>query len=302
MAKRNSKTAHKYEYDIDLGSDVAPARVLRMVGTGKKVLEIGAGPGSITRHLSGTLGCDVVALEIEPEALEKLKPFARSVYKLDLNDPTWHQKIQVLEGKFDVVIAADVLEHVYDPWTVLNGMKALLNDTGSVILSIPHVGHSAVAACLLDEDFQYGPWGLLDKTHIRFFGIKNVQALIQSQGLEIEQAEYVVRTPQMTEFAHRWARLPEDVRNALERNRYSHVYQVVTRSVPRERAVGKIDLMSVDVPAPEKKVASYWESVMSSFSPGSDSDLRSTMGDGLAVRVHSGRTPIGRFARRLFGS
>ncbi|KQU73055.1 hypothetical protein ASC75_05185 [Aminobacter sp. DSM 101952] len=241
-------------------------------------------------------------MEIEPEALEKLKPFARSVYKLDLNDPTWHQNIEDLEGKFDVVIAADVLEHVYDPWRVLNGMKALLNDTGSVILSIPHVGHSAVAACLLDEDFQYGPWGLLDKTHIRFFGIKNVQALIQSQGLEIEQAEYVVRTPQMTEFAHRWARLPEDVRNALERNRYSHVYQVVTRSVPRERAVGKIDLMSVDVPAPEKKVASYWESVMSSFSPGNDSDLRSTMGDGVAVRVHSGRTPIGRFARRLFGS
>ena len=57
--------AHTYEYDIDLESDIAPARVLRMVGRNKRVLEIGAGPGSITRHLSGTLGCHVVALEID---------------------------------------------------------------------------------------------------------------------------------------------------------------------------------------------------------------------------------------------
>lgn len=300
MVRRDQENTHKYEYDIDLDSDVAPARVLRMVGRGKRVLEIGAGPGSITRHLSGTLGCDVVALEIDPEALEKLKPFARSVYKLDLNDAAWHQQIEQLEGKFDVVIAADVLEHVYDPWSVLGGMKALLSDEGSVVLSIPHVGHSAVAACLLDEDFQYGPWGLLDKTHIRFFGIKNVQNLIRSQELVIEQAEFVVRSPEMTEFVHRWTRLPEEVKQALERNRFSHVYQVVTRSVPRERAVNNIDLMRLDVSPPDKKVELYWRSVMSSIPIEDTRDTRSTIRDGAAS---SDLVPgyIGRLARRVFG-
>lgn len=301
MAKRNTKAAHKYEYDIDLDSDVAPARVLRMVGIGKKVLEIGAGPGSITRHLSGTLGCDVVALEIDPAALEKLKPFARSVYKLDLNDPTWHEKIQEMEGKFDVVIAADVLEHVCDPWIVLGGMKALLNDAGSVVLSIPHVGHSAVGACLLDEDFQYGPWGLLDKTHVRFFGVKNIQDLVRSQGLEIEEAEYVVRTPEMTEFAGRWARLPREVRDALERNRFSHVYQVVTRSVPRERAAKKVDLMTLEVVAPKDDVRLYWETTMASVSAKAGGDFRSTMKDAQPVMRRKRMSAIGRFARRLLG-
>jgi len=56
-----AKKPHKYEYDVDMDSDVAAARVLRMVKPGSKVLEIGAGPGSITRRLSGTLECDVVA-------------------------------------------------------------------------------------------------------------------------------------------------------------------------------------------------------------------------------------------------
>ena len=233
---------HKYEYDIDLDSDVAPARVLRMVGTGKKVLEIGAGPGSITRHLSGTLGCDVVALEIDPTALEKLKPHARSLYAMDLNNASWSSDLKSKEGSFDVVIAADVLEHVYDPWAVLGAMKSLLNDTGAVILSLPHVGHAAVAACLMDEDFDYRPWGLLDKTHVRFFGIKNIQALYASQGLAIEKSEFVVRSPEMTEFAHRWKRLPKDVQAALQRNRFAHVYQVVSRAVPKERAQNDLRL------------------------------------------------------------
>jgi len=40
---------HKYDYEIDLNDDGAPARVVRMVGRGKRVLEIGAGAGNMTR-------------------------------------------------------------------------------------------------------------------------------------------------------------------------------------------------------------------------------------------------------------
>ena len=272
-----SEEKHTYEYDIDLESDVAPARVLRLVGSGKKVLEIGAGPGSITRHLSGVLKCDVVALEIDPTALEKLKDHARSVYSSDLNAPNWSDEIREREGLFDFVIAADVLEHVYDPWTVLGGMKSLLNETGSVILSLPHVGHAAIGACLIDEDFEYRRWGLLDKTHIRFFGIKNIQELYESQGLAIEQSDFVVRTPEMTEFAYRWRRLPNDIRAALERNRFAHVYQVVSRAVPKERAKTNLRLMDLSVPPPEQSVSTYWKSIMATIRPAPDSDGSSTL-------------------------
>ena len=272
--------AHTYEYDIDLESDVAPARVLRMVGRNKRVLEIGAGPGSITRHLSGTLGCHVVALEIDPSALEKLMPHAQQVYAMDLNDSAWNATMRDKEASFDVVIAADVLEHVYDPWSVLGAMKSLLNETGSVILSIPHVGHAAIGACLLDEDFEYRQWGLLDKTHIRFFGIKNIQDLYASQDLAIEECEFVVRTPEMTEFVHRWRRLPVEVRRCLECNRFSHVYQVVCRAVPKRRAHRDIRLMDLEVPAPTPAAVSYWTSTMASIFPAPQTDLTSTIAPG----------------------
>lgn len=269
---------HTYEYEIDIESDVAPARVLRMIKPNSKVLEIGAGPGSITRHLSGTLACDVVALEIDPTAIEKLKPFARMVHSMDLNDANWSTGIREMEGLFDYVIAADVLEHVYNPWAVLSGMKSLLNDTGSVVLSLPHVGHAAVAACLVDEDFEYRDWGLLDRTHIRFFGIKNVQQLLASQGMSIEQAEFVVRTPEMTEFAHRWNRLPADVQEALQRNRFSHVFQVVSRSVPKGRAKNNIHLMNQPVEMPDAATEQYWTRTMSRLPVADHVDVQSTIG------------------------
>lgn len=268
---------HVYDYEFDLDGDVAPARVFRMVRPGSRVLEVGAGPGSITKPLVQVHGCDVVALEVDPSALDILRTVTPKVVDGDLNKPGWSRAIEAAHGKFDFVIAADVLEHVYNPWAVLEEMASLLAEGGSVILSLPHVGHASVAACLVDEDFEYWPWGLLDKTHIRFFGVKNVQALINGAGLAIEDAQFVVRTPAMTEFAQRWERMPEDVRAALQRNRFSHVLQVVTRSRPAPGGAGGIDLMTLRPEPPAQDVVEHWTRVMARQVNDRVTDLRSPL-------------------------
>ena len=270
---------HTYEYDIDLDGDLAPARVLRMIKPGSRVLEIGAGPGSMTKHLLGTLGCEVIAIEVEKTALEKLRVLCPTVYECDLNNPSWVDEIYSKEGLFDYVIAADVLEHLYDPDTVLGGMKKLLTPTGSVVLSLPHVGHAGLLGCLVDEDMAYGPWGLLDRTHIRFFGIKNVQSLHSSQGLAIEEAQFVVRPPVTTEFTSYWDRLPAVVQDALQLNRFSHVYQVVCRSVPAERGRNHLDLMCQPVVPPDAATTRIWTEIMASQPIDSSRDSRSTIAE-----------------------
>lgn len=275
MSKSKS---HVYDYAVDLDGDSAPARVIRMVRPGARVLEIGAGPGSITRHLVAARGCHVTALEIDPSAIEILRGHTAEIHSLDLNDPGWAGTVARASGRFDHVIAADVLEHLYDPWTVLGGMKSLLNETGSVILSLPHVGHAAVAACLVDEDFEYRPWGLLDRTHVRFFGIKNIQALYASQGLAIEEAEFVVRTPEMTEFVHRWRRMPQDIRTALQRNRFAHVFQVVTRAVPKERAAADLYLLGQTVVPPDEAQIDALMRRMLALPEPEGADLNGTIG------------------------
>ena len=261
-----SNTAHNYEYSVDLDSNSAAAWVVRMVGENKRVLELGAGPGSITRHLKGAGKCNIVALEVAEDAIVKLAPFCEKVYQADLNDSAWPACLQA-HGKFDVVVAADVLEHVYDPWLTLKTMSNLINDQGCVVVSLPHVGHSAVAACLLNEDFDYRDWGLLDRTHIRFFGMKNIQTLFNKAGLNIIEAQCVIVPPEITEFANHWRSLPTQVREALSTCKFGEVYQVVIKAVPATRATKNIDLMNLSIKHLEKLPVSRIKAFVKKYIP-----------------------------------
>jgi lipopolysaccharide biosynthesis protein/2-polyprenyl-3-methyl-5-hydroxy-6-metoxy-1,4-benzoquinol methylase len=243
---------HKYDYEIDLKGDSAPARVVRMVGREKRVLEIGAGPGSMTRVLRDTFGCRVTAVEVDESVIPALTPFCERVYRADLNDLSW---VQVLEHEpgYDVVIVADVLEHLYDPWSALPRIKTLLAENGYIIVSIPHTGHNAIIGCLLTENLEYREAGLLDRTHIRFFGMKNIQALFDTAGLAITESEFVTRLPEETEFAAAWNILPASTRIQLLKNEFGNVYQVVAKAVPLETAKERLSLLQPNGQTPRAR-------------------------------------------------
>jgi 2-polyprenyl-3-methyl-5-hydroxy-6-metoxy-1,4-benzoquinol methylase len=237
---------HKYEYKVN--PNTAAAKVVQMVGTDKRVLELGSGPGSITRLLKDNR-CRVTALELDSKAIEIVSEYCEKVYPCDLNDPEWPAKLSGSE-KFEVVVAGDVLEHLYDPWATLSTLKSLLADDGHVVISLPHAGHNAVVACLLTGDFEYQPWGLLDKTHIRFFGIKNIQRLFNDAGLKIVEADFVVKAPEQTEFANRWRQLSSNTRQALISNEFGTIYQVVVKAVLHSAPGKSLRLESLPIPAP----------------------------------------------------
>ncbi|NBF03405.1 methyltransferase domain-containing protein [Pseudomonas sp. Fl5BN2] len=225
---------HNYEYDIDTASDSAPANVVRMVGKGKRVLEIGCGPGSITKVLATSGRCSVTGLELDNEAIKKVEPFCEAIFKADLNSEEWPSLLDDLE-RFDVVVAADVLEHLYDPWNTLKRMVPFIKEDGYIVISLPHAGHAAIISCLIDGDFQYGDWGLLDRTHIRFFCLRNIEELFFKAGLKIVDISYVTKMPQDTEFSSQWSRLSSEAKKVLAQSPHSNIYQVVIKAVPEER-------------------------------------------------------------------
>ncbi len=248
----NNEVRHKYEYDVDLNSGSAAARIIRMIGRDKRVLEIGAGPGSITRLLYKHNGCRVTALEIDTDAIEILKAFCERVYQADLDDVSWPKVLQN-EDKFDVVLAGDVLEHLRDPWSVLASMGQLVGESGYILISLPHVGHCSVLACMLENNFDYQDCGLLDRTHIRFFGIKNIQQMFVHAGLKIIAAEFVVKRPEDTEFTDCWKRTPWYIRRVLSAKNFGMVYQVVIKAVPAQSPGAQISLLDLPVERPEKR-------------------------------------------------
>jgi 2-polyprenyl-3-methyl-5-hydroxy-6-metoxy-1,4-benzoquinol methylase len=74
------------------------------------------------------------------------------------------------KGYFDVIICADVLEHLREPVEVLKKLSAYLSETGFFLISVPNVAFVTVRLSLLLGKFNYSPQGgILDATHLRFF-------------------------------------------------------------------------------------------------------------------------------------
>lgn len=237
---------HKYEYEVT--PNHAGTKVVRLVGGGKRVLELGSGPGSITRLLKEN-NCRITALELDDKAIEIVSKYCEKVYSCDLNDPKWSSKLSNSD-KFEVVVAGDVLEHLYDPWTTLRNLQTLLTDEGYVVVSLPHVAHNAIVASLLTGSFEYQPWGLLDKTHIRFFGIKDIQKLFDDAGFKIVEADFVVKTPAQTEFALCWRQLESITQKVLDSNRFGNIYQVVVKAAPKSSPGKGLQLDMQPIPLP----------------------------------------------------
>jgi 2-polyprenyl-3-methyl-5-hydroxy-6-metoxy-1,4-benzoquinol methylase len=91
-------------------------------------------------------------------------------------------------GEFDLVICGDVLEHLADPWSVRDKIIQWLKPGGILLASIPNIReYKTVLKILLRGTFTYEEGGVMDKTHLRFFGKKNIAELMSANGLRIEK-------------------------------------------------------------------------------------------------------------------
>ena len=97
-----------------------------------------------------------------------------------------------LSRKFDVIVLADVLEHLRQPLNVLIHLRDLLSSTGRFVISVPNVANIYVRLSLLFGRFEYADRGILDETHLRFFTLNSACALVQKAALRVKQ---IVVTP-----------------------------------------------------------------------------------------------------------
>lgn len=87
---------------------------------------------------------------------------------------------------FDLIIMADVLEHLVDPWAHLAGLRNWLNPGGGILASVPNVKYIRMMRNLLFFDsFRYERDGLLDKTHLHLFTRKSLMELFSETGYEV---------------------------------------------------------------------------------------------------------------------
>ena len=97
-------------------------------------------------------------------------------------------------GRFDCIVAADVLEHLADPWTALREACGLLEPGGTVVVSLPNVRFFEV----FWELGVRGRWprrdhGIFDATHLRWFTLRDARDLLEGAGLRVDEVRPQIR-------------------------------------------------------------------------------------------------------------
>lgn len=178
------------------GLSAAHRIVLDEVSDGARVLDVGCATGYLAAELSAR-GCTVDGIEVDPAAAQLARTHCREVVVGDLEAPAIQADVQQMleDGAHpNTIICADVLEHLRDPWTVLAWLRTLLAPGGRAVVSVPNIAHWTSRRALLRGRFDYTDYGLLDRTHLRFFTRASAAELARRAGFAV-RAERLAGAP-----------------------------------------------------------------------------------------------------------
>lgn len=184
------------------------------------ILDIGCAQGNLGYAIKQQYGSKVFGIEAFSSAAEKAKAKLDEVYVGDIES----FEFPFSEEMFDHIIFGDVLEHLYDPWGALSKVKPYLKKNGTVISSIPNIGHISVLTELLMGKWTYRDSGLLDKTHLRFFTLSEITKMFELCGYEIKQIHRIEVT---NEFYNKLIIALKDCLESIGVNRENFIEELV---------------------------------------------------------------------------
>jgi glycosyltransferase involved in cell wall biosynthesis len=177
------RMADNTHYDIKLGYASSHTYALDAVAPGAKVLDIGAGPGGLTRELRNK-GCDVTVVDRYAPTVPVIDV---KVITQDLEDPPKYDTRQ-----YDVLLMLDVIEHLRDPERFLEEIrKQFEHEPKKLVLTTPNIAFLVQRLMLLGGQFNYGKAGILDRTHTRLFTFRSIRHLLRDAGFKIKTVKGV---------------------------------------------------------------------------------------------------------------
>ncbi|MBI2021515.1 class I SAM-dependent methyltransferase [Candidatus Daviesbacteria bacterium] len=163
------------------------SKILAEIGSNQKILEVGCASGYISKKLQKK-GNIVTAVEIDPSEAKKALRYCQKVYVGDIESKIIFRKIKKL--RFNRILLADVLEHFKNPEDTLLNLSNLLDKRGKIIISVPNIAFLTNRLSHLLGRFEYTDWGIMDKTHLRFFTKQTALDLIKKGGLKVVKFDY----------------------------------------------------------------------------------------------------------------
>lgn len=169
----------------------------------RRVLDVGCSTGHMGAALKA-VGHHVTGIELDAVLAAEARTRLDRVIEADVEQVI--RSGQLVEGPFDCIVCADVLEHLRDPWSVVRWAEDLLAPGGSLVVSVPNIRHAETFWTLaVRRRWPYKPIGIFDRTHLRFFARRNLDELLAGTSLrivEVRRAHLLVLS-----WGSRWNRL-----------------------------------------------------------------------------------------------
>ena len=104
---------------------------------------------------------------------------------------------------FDALILSEVLEHLVEPWAVLESLRPFLRPGAMVLASSPNISHWRVVRELAQGRFHLADQGVFDRTHMRWFTPDTFAAMFERAGYEVLNVEPVTPFSERTKLISR---------------------------------------------------------------------------------------------------
>ena len=148
----------------------------------ERILEVGCATGLFGAQLKRRSDIEVWGIEYDTESAEKAREKLDMVLAGDILQLSDH----LPDSYFDCVVFNDVLEHLVDPFTVLQKVKGKLVKKGLVVCSIPNIRFFyTLKNFVFNKQWKYEDAGIMDKTHLRFFTENSIVDMFDSLGYTI---------------------------------------------------------------------------------------------------------------------
>ena len=194
LTKGDTKLYRRKAHHFDSNLPIVVAT--QMLISGRRVLDCGCANGDNGAFLKQTKQSELYGMEYNPTSLEfaRNQNVYRALHLVDFNtfEPSEYAAYYHF---FDNILLMDVLEHLYSPQKVMQRLSLLLRKGGSFIISLPNLAHAYPTLSLINKEFRYRDFGILDSTHMRFFTWKSIAISLAAWGFVVEKSSAVFRAP-----------------------------------------------------------------------------------------------------------